>query len=68
MPLADLVAEQLAADVLQLEHDVVAYRSLAQSAINELHEAQLQIINLQAQLNSLRDEIRRYVAAKFSES
>ncbi len=64
MPLADLVAEQLAADLLDVEASLVAYRELAQVAIHELHDVQQHIVSLQAQLSALRDEIRRYTASR----
>lgn len=54
------VVEHLAADVLDLEHDVVAYRELAQSAM--AHNADLVRLNekLREQIAERREEIRRY--------
>lgn len=60
----DLIISALAQDVAQLEHDLVAYREMVQLLLEQLHEAQRQDTAWAEQAQALRDELRRYVAAR----
>lgn len=60
----DLVIQDLAADVARLEAERVIYRELVAAALTELHAAQLAEAGAAHRIAGLRDELRRYVAAR----
>lgn len=60
----DLVIADLAADVARLEAERFVYRELVAAALSELHDAQLREAGAASRIASLRDELRRYTAAR----
>lgn len=60
------VIEYLAADVAQLESDVVIYREMAQVALAQNAELLKQHKALRQQIADRRDEIRRYTESQVS--
>ena len=58
-PTADAMAVELAGDrIAILEHDVVAYRELAQLALHKCHDLTKQNDRLREQLRELRGQYR----------
>jgi cell division protein FtsB len=58
------VVEHLAADVAQLEQELVVYRGMAQVALAQNAELVKHNVALRQQIADRRDEIRRYVEAQ----
>jgi cell division protein FtsB len=58
------VVEMLAADVSNLEHEVVVYRELAQVTLAQNAELMKQHVALRQQISDRRDEIRRYIESQ----
>lgn len=56
------VIEYLAADVIQLEAELVTYRQMAQQALAQCHELTKHNAALRQQIADRREEIRRYTA------
>lgn len=63
---ADLCIEAFAAEALDLHTDLLAYRELLSVAMVQLREAEGRQVVLSRQMQAVRDELRRYVAAKVS--
>lgn len=64
MPIADLVIDQLAADVLELEITVESYQAALSEALALLADGVERQAQLKKQLQALRAEISRYTAMK----
>ena len=64
MTAADLCIEAFAAEALDLHAEIVSYRELLSVAMGQLHDAEVRQIALSLQLQSVKDELRRYVAAR----
>lgn len=58
------VVEHLAADVAELEAELVTYRTMAQIALEQNHELTKHNDALRQQISDRREEIRRYVEAQ----
>jgi exonuclease VII small subunit len=64
MPIADLVIDHLAADVLELEITVESYQAALSEALALLADGVERQTQLKKQLQALRAEISRYTAMK----
>lgn len=64
MNAADLVIAELSAYTAQLEHDVTVNREMVRAALSRLAASDQQQRDLQARFDALKDELRRYVAAR----
>jgi hypothetical protein len=60
----DLMLAMLADDACALRAELVVYRELCQVALAHLQEAEARQAGLTAQLGAMREEIRRYTAAR----
>lgn len=66
MTAADLCIDAFAQEAAELGAELVCYRQMLSVALSQLRDAETRQVMLGAQLQSLREELRRYTAARAS--
>jgi hypothetical protein len=60
----DLLIQMLAEEACALRAELVVYREMVSVAVEHLQEAEARQTGLSVQLGAMREEIRRYTAAR----